>query len=54
MLRRAKAFYEFADELVPGIARKKIMYVRFLKLYALIPMIEVEFAMVVAPLFAIG
>ena len=30
------------------------MYVRFLKRYAIIPMIEVEFAMIVAPLIAIG
>ena len=30
------------------------MYVRFLKVYAIITMIEVEFAMIVAPLIAIG
>ena len=52
-MKQTKAtFYRWTID--HGIARKKYMYVRFLKRYAAIPMIEVEFAMIVAPLIAIG
>ena len=53
-MKQNKSVLLISGQLVPGIDRKKIMYVNFLKRYAIMPMIEVEFAMIVAPLVAIG